>query len=340
MGFMRFTRRDFLKLSGGILANTVFLPLIGCNKKGPVHYIETPDDFRNIRLDTLEPGSIVYWREGTYNLMDQVQQVYWAGTEKLPIISRPYKKENVAINGCINPRGPHQQWSGFDISSEGVFEGFMVDTSYTTIENCSIHDCNKGIRASTGNDHYLSVKGNEFYNLDSYGVYWNGTGAIIENNSFLSDARGSAGIHCYGGSINNLTIKNNTFEVCGIIVSTGPNLSDIKVIGNNLSDSFISLDYDGTEAGEELLVRGNELFHSQLKVNSFMSGEISHNTIDRDMLLILYEHLSDSNLMWDHNKYYQRGTYFAHDYTKALTFLKWQEKYGYDLNSEYVLEKL
>jgi hypothetical protein len=329
-------RRDFLKLSGAVIANMVFLPI--CSNGRPAYYIESEDDFIALKLDSLEPGATVYWREGTYNLMDQVQQVYWTGTGQLPIVSRPYKKENVVINGCINPRGPHQQWRSFDISSAGVYEGFMVDAPYTTIENNIVHDCNKGIRASTGDDHYLVVKDNEFYNLASHGIYWNGTGAIIDNNSFMSDIQGSAAIHCYGGPINNLTITNNSLDVCGIIVCSGQSISNVKLERNNLSNSYISLDYEGTGGGEELLVRWNDLFNSQLKVHKFISGEVTHNTIDRDMLLVLYEHLI--SLTWDYNQYYQRGTYFAHDYTKALTFLEWQEKYGYDLNSEFVLEQL
>ncbi len=195
--------------------------------------VDDPIGFDGLRRKKLDPGDTVYFRGGYYKLIRNENFVRWVGKDRNQIVVRPYKNEEVIIDGFIVTRGEHQIWDGFEFTSTGWLtrvseipgshytglgaEGINIDTNHITILNSVFHDCVQGIRALDAN--YFRVENCLFFNngwsADDRGhghdIYWAGENAIIKNNVF---AQGFSkwGFHAYAEGatvINNLKASRN-----------------------------------------------------------------------------------------------------------------------------------
>lgn len=353
-------RRNFLKFSGYLLANTIFIPIV---KKGnaAMYYIESSDDFFAMKNQTLEPGAIVYFREGIYKLRDQQESVAWTGTEEESILVRPYKNEEVIIDGSINPQGDHQHWYGFEIFNSRwltrnsiyphgnnpdigpIWEAFNNDADGTIIENCVIHDCRQGLRLIGDNN--ITVKNCVIYNNgfhttpDGYAheIYWNGDGLILEGNVIISGEYSAWGLHGYGGEMHNLICKNNVFINGSCMTRSSNNMTNIQMIGNEIIGvgQFTELEVGMEENGHSgVIVKDNYIVDGRLRIRSVADGEIKNNIVATKYNPAVYKSWPDNTLVWDENEYYRQSDlgFIADGVTK--TFEQWQTDLGFDLNSD------
>lgn len=324
-------RRNFLKLSETLLANIICFPLIRNRKVNEwfiavdggawnvaTGTINDPFSFDGLRQDPLglvQPGDKIYLREGYYTTTTPMTQTKWNGTKENPILIKPYKNEEVIIDGCVDLFGGYQHWDGFEmlntrwITRESqqtgsnptdigeAWEAFNIDCTGVTISNCDIHDCRQGIRSIGDNE--LTVENCRIWNNGwnapdrghGHGIYWNGNGCMIRKN-WIGKGYSEWGVCVYGNISDNVLCENNDLEECMILISTTKNA----------------------------IVRNNTITMR----------------IEDDTRFADYDPISGDNIEWDHNIYrdYRNGAY---NFTYGMTFSQWKETFGFDFHSQYLI---
>jgi hypothetical protein len=302
-----------------------------CKKRSVT--ISNEDEFRKLLLEGILQGTTVYFREGEYSFYPYIS-VHGSN-----LTFKPYKNEKVRILGEVIIHEEYQTWTGFEnVGSD--WDGYVVDAPYSTIKNCHIHNSRHGIRASSGNDHFLTVRGCVFEKIGAgnpgyeHPIYWNGNGAIIEKNIFR-DNYGDFGLHLYSNKISNLVVRNNKFHNQSILVRTGLDLENVLITGNRLDGKGMDV---GDKIGihRNIRITNNIINNSAMRIRNVESGEITGNQLSaKDRFLVDYKPI-ENNLIWNNNIYRHNTDYFAHDEVEQLSFEQWQAKYGFDLNSRHI----
>jgi hypothetical protein len=235
-------------LSGGSNTDTILSTVTAKQEQGHFYYVATNGDdinpgteaqpFRSISkgIRVLDPGDMVYVREGTYHEQIIISS---SGDNGLPITVSAYPGESPVIDGqnslpggwagLVDIRGDHFVFDGFEIKNS-AYVGVRVAGYLMKVRNLYVHH---------NYEHGVLIRGTDNL-VEGCQVWWNSTRAEYGNYNGWWSAGLSAGRYPSDVIIRNNVVHQNWGEGLSTFEADHVTIEDNIVYGNWAANVYIS----------------------------------------------------------------------------------------------------